>query len=139
VRRRGSLIETSALFMQGCNFQYGPALTNPCLSRLPEHLSQHNLVLSALEGLDGKQMWDGHVHLIGTGDSDSGIWVNPHMRSILHPKQYLQFKFYLNAACADAENMNNSFLKHLLTLHKELPQGVRLLLLAFDYSYNENG
>ena len=61
------------------------------------------------------------------------------MHSILHPKQYLQFKFYLNAACADAENVDNSFLNHLLTLHKELPQGVRLLLLAFDYSYNENG
>ena len=125
--------------MQGCSLQYGPILTNPCLSGLPEHLSQHDLVLSALEGLDGEQMWDGHVHLIGTGDSDSGIWVNPHMRSILHPLQYLQFKFYLNAGCADAENVDNSFLEHLLTLHQELPMGARLLLLAFDYSYDENG
>ena len=73
MKRRDFLLATSALFMQGCNLQYGPALTNPCLSDLPEHLSQHDLVLSALEGLDGKQMWDGHVHLIGTGDSDSGI------------------------------------------------------------------
>lgn len=61
------------------------------------------------------------------------------MRSILHPKQYLQFKLYLNATCTDAENVDNSFLEHLLTLHRELLHDARLLLLAFDYSYDENG
>lgn len=73
MKRRDFLIAIFALFMQGCKLQYGPALTSPCLSDLPEHLSQHELVLSALEGLDGEQMRDGWVHLISTGDSDSGI------------------------------------------------------------------
>jgi mannonate dehydratase len=106
---------------------------------LPSELSQHEVVLSALEGIDTHQLWDGHVHLIGSGDSNSGIWVNPHMRSLLHPKQYAQFKFYLNAACANPDKIDDSFLARLLSLHKELPPGARLLLLAFDYTYDEKG
>jgi uncharacterized protein len=96
-------------------------------------------MLSALEGIDTDQLWDGHVHLIGSGDSDSGIWVNPHMRSLLHPLQYAQFKFYLNAACADPDKVDQSFVTRLLSLHAELPIGSRLLLLAFDYTYDEKG
>ena len=59
------------------------------------------------------------------------------MCSLLHPKQYAQFKFYLNAACANPDKIDDSFLARLLSLHKELPPGARLLLLAFDSTYDE--
>jgi len=59
------------------------------------------------------------------------------MRSILHPLQYTQFKFYLNAACTDSGHVDSSFLRRLLELHTELPVGAKLLLLAFDYTYDE--
>jgi hypothetical protein len=57
-------------------------MTNPSQIGLPDHLSEHDLILSAVDDLDGEQMWGGHVHLIGTGDSNSGIWVNPHSASL---------------------------------------------------------
>ena len=119
--------------------QYGPAMINPCKSGLPERLSRHEIVLSALEGIDAEQYWDGHVHLIGTGDSDSGIWINPRMLNVFHVIQYLQFKIYLNAACADPDKADASYLERLLNLHEELPSGSRLLLLAFDYTYDKDG
>ncbi|HEC84029.1 MAG TPA: hypothetical protein ENI48_02150, partial [Thioploca sp.] len=48
---------------------------NPCLdSQLPNELANHEIILSAFEGIDTTQVWDGHVHLLGLGDTDSGIW-----------------------------------------------------------------
>ena len=40
---------------------------------------------SAWAGLDASQVWDAHAHLAGTGDSGSGIVVNPQMESLLSP------------------------------------------------------
>lgn len=136
MKRRELLVSTAALALGACR---SPFLFNPCLSGIPRHLLENDLVVAALEGLDGTQYWDGHVHLIGTGDSGSGIWVNPRMQRLYHPKDYLQFRFYLNAACADRESVDQSFLQRLLALQRELPAGSRLMLLAFDYSFDEKG
>ncbi|MEE9551795.1 MAG: amidohydrolase, partial [Gammaproteobacteria bacterium] len=88
----------NTLALTGCQFWPTRELFNPCYSPLlPEALAHHDIVTAALADLDGTQLWDGHVHMIGAGDSDSGILVNPHMRSILHPVQYVQFKFFTNA------------------------------------------
>ena len=50
---------------------------NPCHARLPRRLAEHELVRAAWGGIDAAQCWDSHSHLIGTGDSGSGIFVNP--------------------------------------------------------------
>ena len=51
----------------------GPVLVNPCLpARLPENLANHDLVRQAFAGLRPDHIWDGHVHLLGLGDSGSG-------------------------------------------------------------------
>ena len=138
MKRREFLLGSSLLGLQGC-IRYGPVLKNPCESGLPRILAEHELVTRALRGIDAEQLWDGHVHLIGTGDNNSGIWINPQMRSIFHPQQFAQFKFYLNAACADPDQVDQSFVTRLLALYRELPHGARLLLLAFDYTYDEKG
>ncbi|TMH39182.1 MAG: amidohydrolase, partial [Betaproteobacteria bacterium] len=44
-------------------------------------------------------MWDAHVHLIGTGDAGSGIYLNPQMQSLLNPGMYARRLFFLNAGC----------------------------------------
>ncbi len=139
MKRRALLLGGAALALNGCRDDYGSGLFNPCLGGLPAELLQHELVTAALAGIDAKQYWDGHVHLIGTGDSDSGIWVNPNMQRFWHVKQYLQFRFYLNASCSKGDDVDRDFLKRLLALHGELPTGARLVLLAFDYSYDEKG
>ncbi len=112
---------------------------NPCLdSQLPNELANHEIILSAFEGIDTTQVWDGHVHLLGLGDTDSGIWINPRHRSVLHLKHYVQFRFYLNASCSYKDtSLDEGFVARLKSLR--WGRGSRFVLLAFDYSYNEQG
>lgn len=116
-------------------------LWNDCaLGPTPEELRDHPLVAACWDGLDPRQVWDAHVHLIGIGDNGSGVWVNPRMRQWRQPWQHTQFQFYLNAACADhASDRDGQFLARLLSLLEEFPPGVRALLLAFDYRHDAQG
>ena len=67
----------------------GSALLNPCKARLPEHLREHELTRAAWDGLDARQVWDVHAHLLGDGKSGSGCWINPKMYSLFYPQQFL--------------------------------------------------
>jgi mannonate dehydratase len=124
-------------------FKYWPdnnQFFNKCLdSQLPEELAKHEVILSALEGIDSTQLWDGHVHLIGIGDSDSGIWINPRSRNIFYIKDYAQFRFYLNASCSSPhKSIDEGFVDRLKSLHWGQRES-HFVLLAFDYTYNEQG
>jgi predicted TIM-barrel fold metal-dependent hydrolase len=114
-------------------------IINPCLnSTLPKELANHDVILSAFEDIDITQVWDGHVHLVGLGDTQSGIWVNPKLQSIQYPTQYAQFHFYLNASCATPNMpLDQGFVHRLKNLQWQ--EGLKFMLLAFDHSYDENG
>jgi uncharacterized protein len=114
---------------------------NPCLARLPRRLAEHDLVRSAWDGIDPARVWDSHAHLVGTGDSGSGIVVNPRMESLMHPGQYARRLFFLNAGCAyDAPgSVDRAYVERLHNLLEGLPAGVKLLLYAFDRAHDENG
>ena len=96
---------------------------------------------SAWQGLDPARVWDSHAHLVGTGDSGSGIEVNPRMESLLHPGQYARRLFFLNAGCAHEApgNVDRAYVERLLNLLDGMPAGAKLLLYAFDRAYDENG
>ena len=85
-------------------------------------------------------MWDAHAHLVGTGDSGSGIVVNPAMESLLSPGQYARRLFFLNAGCAhDApDSVDRAYVERLRNLLDGMP-GTRLVLLAFDRTHAESG
>lgn len=117
-----------------------PVLFNPCLSaRLPAGLANHDLVRQAFADLRPDHIWDGHVHLLGLGDGQTGAWVNPDLQSLRHPLQYTQLRFYLNASCVDKDRADASFIDRLLALKQGFPAGSRFMLLAFDYTYDEAG
>ena len=117
-----------------------PILFNPCLpARLPESLADHELVQQTFAGLQPELIWDGHVHLLGTGGSGNGTWINPQLKSLRHPLQYAQLRFYLNASCAEGDNADRLFLERLLALKQGFPPASRFMLLAFDYTYDESG
>ena len=100
------------------------------------------MVLSAWQDINPFNVWDCHVHLIGVGDNQSGIYVNPEMQSLLHPIQYSQFKMYMNASCAESgahENIDSGVVGRLGELLSGVPKGMKLMLLAFDYYHNERG
>ncbi len=116
-------------------------LLNPCLAVLPRILAEHELVRTAWAGLDPTQVWDCHAHLVGTGDSGSDIWLNPALESMIHPVQYAQRLFFLNAGCAhDAPGrVDQSYVERMHNLLEGMRPGAKLMLFAFDYLYREDG
>jgi len=129
--------------MAGCQYIPYEGFVNDCPdTRLPPALANHELVKATWDGIDTGQVWDCHCHLIGVGDSPSGIWVSPAMQSLLSPLQLAQFKFYLNASCATAgkkESIDAGVVQRLLDLHQDLPPGFRFMLVAFDFYYDTDG
>ena len=115
---------------------------NPCHADLPRRLAGHELVQRAWEGIDPAQVWDCHSHLIGTGDSGSGIFVNPATGSLLNPGQYARRLFFLNAGCvhdAAEGSVDRAYVERIQNLVHGLQPGCKLVLFAFERAYDERG
>lgn len=142
MNRRGFLGALgAAALVAGCDISFREGLANPCRAMMPQALAGHPLLIDAWAGLRPEEIWDTHAHLFGNGDSPSGIWINPAMESLLSPLQLVQRLFYLNASCAhDAPGrVDESVVERLLNLMDGLRPGVKLLLFAFDWAYDESG
>ncbi|MDR3086806.1 MAG: amidohydrolase [Azoarcus sp.] len=121
-----------------------PLLLNPCRSGLPENLRDSPWLTRVWQGLDPAQVWDCHTHLAGTGDSDSGIVLSSQFSSPWHPALYTRRMFYMNAACAspwrgESASVDENFVQRLLEMVAEMPAGVKLMILAFDYFHDDAG
>jgi uncharacterized protein len=115
-------------------------LWNPCLARLPRRLAEHDLVRAAWEGVDPARVWDSHAHLIGTGDSGSGIVVHPATDSLLNPGQYARRLFFLNAGCThQAHGIDLSYVERMHNLLDGMRPGAKMVLYAFERAHDENG
>ena len=133
----------SGLTYAGYKFWPEQGLSNPCLSGLPDDIKNHPLMQQIWAGIDVAQVWDSHVHLVGTGDAarqiDSAVWVNPAMDSYMHPILKIQKYFYMNGSCATAENIDTSVVQRKIDLVAEMPNGFKLMLFAFDWFHDANG
>jgi mannonate dehydratase len=98
-------------------------------------------VRAAWEGLAPELAWDAHAHLVGTGDSGSGVVVNPAMQSLLNPAQYARRLFFLNAGCAhDAPgSVDRAYVERMRNLLDGMRRGAKLVLFAFDRTHSEKG
>lgn len=96
---------------------------------------------AAWEGLDPAKVWDSHAHLIGTGDSGSGVYVNPKTASLLNPSEYARRLFFLNAGCAHGVrgSVDLAYVERMHNLVDGLRPGAKLLLLAFERTHGEDG
>lgn len=114
---------------------------NPCRASLPPEIANHSVVRSAWQGLDPAKVWDCHAHLAGIGDGGSGIEMNPRMLSPLHPAEYLQRLFYLNAGCAHEApgRVDPSYVERLHNLTDGMAPGFKLLLFAFERAHDSSG
>jgi uncharacterized protein len=154
MNRRQFLIGSAALGLSATAFagiRYWPeqGFTNPCLSGLPTDILNNPLMTQIWAGIDATQVWDCHVHLVGTGDSDraidSAVWVNPQMDSYAHPILKVQKYFYMNGSCATEKNVGKSkgidisVVQRKLDMVQEMPAGFKLMLFAFDWYHDENG
>ena len=137
----------SSLAYAGYKFWPEQGLVNPCLSGLPDDIKSHPLMQQIWRGINASQVWDSHVHLVGTGDVarhiNSAVWVNPAMDSYWHPILKLQKYFYMNGSCATNSNINTSIDKSVvqrkIDLVAEMPAGFKLMLFAFDWFHDANG
>jgi mannonate dehydratase len=114
---------------------------NPCRAALPARFARHELVQAAWQGIDPAKVWDSHVHLVGTGDSGSGVYVNPAMESLLNPGLYARRLFFLNAGCVHEapESVDRSYVQRMRNLVDGMRPGVKLLLLAFERAHDDAG
>lgn len=118
------------------------AVDTTCLRPLPREFAEHELVQSAFDGLDASQLWDVHAHLVGTGDSGSGAYVDPRTESWRHPVERIRRKVMMAAACVDDAadgGIDRRYLERLDVLLAAFPPGFRMLLFAFDYAVDDSG
>ena len=96
---------------------------------------------AAWEGLEPRNVWDSHSHLLGTGDSGSGITVNPQTDSLLNPGQYARRLFFLNAGCAheSAGSVDRAYVERMRNLVDGLRRGAKMVLFAFERAHHEDG
>jgi predicted TIM-barrel fold metal-dependent hydrolase len=124
-------------------WRYWPeqGLLNPCRSALPRALAEHELVRAAWDGIDPGKVWDSHSHLVGSGDSGAGVYVNPAMEQMLNPLQYAQRLFFMNAGCVhDAPGrVDESYVERMHNLLDDMRPGVKLLLFALDANVTPAG
>lgn len=94
----------------------------------------------ALADVKGGKLFDYHVHVLGLGKNDSGIYVNERLLSWTEAIEHLKMLVYLSAAgTPNDEHVDINFIKRLLDLAQESPAKMRYLLLAFDYYYEPDG
>jgi len=117
-------------------------LLNPCRGELPPQLAQHALVQEAWAGIDPRQVWDAHVHLLGVGDDGNaaGAAFNDAHDSLRWPLTAAQRYFFLNAACIEDDgHVDRAYVARLLALAEAMPAGHKLLLLSLDAWHDANG
>lgn len=144
MKRREFLLGLSALgasTIAGPAYKYWPkpGLMNTCLSGLPADILNHPLMTSIWQGIDPTQVWDCHVHLVGTGDSNTGAWFNPAMDSYWHPILKVQKHFYMNASCSQPSQIDYTSVARMVDLIAGMKPGCKAMLFAFDWFHDENG
>jgi mannonate dehydratase len=118
------------------------AVDTECLRPLPAEFAGHELVQSAFDGLAADQLWDVHAHLVGTGDSGGGAYVDPRTESWMHPVERVRRMVLMAAACvgdAPAGGVDRRYLERLDLLLAAFPPGFRMLLFAFDFTVDDSG
>jgi mannonate dehydratase len=141
--RRRDFIKASlcAPLVSGCaGLTLEEGLMNECRAT-DAKLLMNPYILAAWRGLRFDRVWDMHVHLMGNGRSDSGVYLDPAFESGWSPASRLRHTFFRNAACVmgDDKRMDQEVVERLVQLADAMPQGAKLVLLAFDFTYDEGG
>ena len=125
--------------LSGCRFTMEQGLFSEC--REGTNLNALPIVQSAWKGLNPERVWDVHAHLFGNGRSGAGIWVAPEFDHPFWPAARVRHAFYANAGCvgSDENQWDQGMVKRLSRLVDDLPAGARVMLLAFDFTYDERG
>ena len=102
------------------------------------------LVQQVLEGIDFSKMWDTHFHLLGTGDADSGCWINPRLSQWWRPVDVLRKHVILGASgvpdpYSSSGSVDIDYVKRINQLTVDFPVGSKWMLFAFDAAFDDQG
>ena len=97
---------------------------------------------AGFNGLDPNQLWDTHFHLLGTGDSGSGCWINPTLSQWWHPIDSIRRIAILNAAGihkVQENTIDRAYITRVEQMASEFPAGAKWMLFAFDSAHDDKG
>ena len=98
------------------------------------------LIEDAFQDIDSEMLTDFHVHIIGLGEGNTGIYVNPKMQSLWHPIKYLKFMVYKSASgINDLGPADSQYIERLISLIENTPNHGLYMVLAFDKFYHPDG
>ncbi|NQV41273.1 MAG: amidohydrolase family protein [Candidatus Marinimicrobia bacterium] len=98
------------------------------------------LVDSAFAPFQADTLIDHHVHILGLGNTQSGIEVHPDTRSYFHPFKLTRFKYFMDAGSVTDEALaDEQYLGYLLAQIEKIPGEFRIQGLALDRFYMETG
>lgn len=144
MRRRDWLRASLALpaaALAGCKLSLEQGMFNECRVPRGQAILRHPLVAAAWEGLRPERVWDSHAHLFGNGRSNTGLWMSPHYDDPAALVARGRRMMFVNGGCAgsDEARMDQAAVERLRALMEEMPAGAKLVLLAFDFTYDESG
>jgi mannonate dehydratase len=140
-RRRFLAASIAASSLTGCRFSFEQGLFNECRSPGGHRVMRERLVRSAWEGLDPGRVWDCHAHLFGNGRTGTGIFLDPGFDRPSTLAGQVRRAMFFNAACGgeDEARLDAAVVERISHLADELPAGVKVMLLAFDFTHDADG
>ena len=109
-------------------------------SAMAENLSPgaQRLLDATFEDVVPEALLDHHVHVVGLGTNGTGTWVHPKMLGWSHPISRLKALAFLSGAhVSDPTRADEQYVARLVDLARN--SAGRLLLLGFDYRYDQEG
>ncbi len=98
------------------------------------------LIRDAFAPFKGDTLVDNHVHIIGLGNSSSGIEIHADMQSVIHPFKFTRFNYFLDAAgVEDKTQADEQYIVRLRYQMAGVPVPFQVLTLALDRHYLEDG
>lgn len=131
----------AAALLGGCKLSLEQGLFNECRPPHRHGVFADPVVVAAWEGIDPGKVWDCHVHLFGNGRSGAGVWVSPDFDRPSSIPARVRRAMFFNAGCGgeDDHRFDAGVVARLAHLAGEMPAGVKVMLLAFDFTYDEQG
>lgn len=99
---------------------------------------QEDFIATKIEGLRLEECWDMHAHLLGIGDSKSGIYLHP-KEGMSKSKQYIKnqiFKYFTKSTIFPTDE---SYLDYFIENAENTFPGFKVSAFAFTGYYDEEG
>ncbi|NQV29363.1 MAG: amidohydrolase family protein [Candidatus Marinimicrobia bacterium] len=98
------------------------------------------LIQRAFAPFKSDTLVDHHVHVLGMGNSGSGIEVHPNTQSFLYPNKFTRFNYFMDASGILNKNLaDEEYLEYLFSQINAMPVPYQVLGLALDKLYSVTG